>query len=96
MCHSGSFKLMLLLPLAANWMDLEIIILSEVSQTVKQKHHMISFYMESKKKEKTCTNELIGRTETDSQTLKTNLWLPNQTGWGEGWTKSFGIHICTL
>ena len=24
------------------WMDLEIIVLSEVSQTVKDKHHMIS------------------------------------------------------
>ena len=27
---------------AATWMDLEIIILSEASQTVKDKHHMIS------------------------------------------------------
>ena len=29
------------MPLAATWMDLEIIILSEVSQTVKDKHHMV-------------------------------------------------------
>ena len=29
------------------------------------------------------TNELICRKETDSQTLKTNLWLPKGTG-GEG------------
>ena len=28
---------------AATWMDLEIIILSEVSQTEKDKYHMISF-----------------------------------------------------
>ena len=27
---------------AATWMDLEIIILSEISQTEKDKHHMIS------------------------------------------------------
>ena len=27
---------------AAMWIDLEIIILSEVSQTVEDKHHMIS------------------------------------------------------
>ena len=30
------------MPLAATWMDLEIIILSEVSQTKKDKYHMIS------------------------------------------------------
>ena len=29
--------------LAATWMDLEIIILSEVSQTKKDKYHLISF-----------------------------------------------------
>ena len=32
-----------ILPLAATWMDLEIIILSEVSQTEKYKCHLISF-----------------------------------------------------
>ena len=30
------------MPCAAAWMDLEIIILSEVSQTEKDKYHMIS------------------------------------------------------
>ena len=30
-----------IMPSAATWMDLEIIILSEVSQTVKDKQHMI-------------------------------------------------------
>ena len=29
------------MPFAATWMDTEIIILSEVSQTVKEKHHII-------------------------------------------------------
>ena len=32
-----------IMPLAATWMDLEIIILSEGSQTEKDKYHMISF-----------------------------------------------------
>ena len=30
------------MPFAVTWMDLEIIILSEISQTEKDKHHMIS------------------------------------------------------
>ena len=30
------------MPFAATWMDLEMIILSEVSQTEKDKYHMIS------------------------------------------------------
>ena len=32
-----------IMPFAATWMDLDIIILSEVSQTEKDKYHMISF-----------------------------------------------------
>ena len=30
-----------IMPFAATWMDLEIIILNEVSRTEKDKHHMI-------------------------------------------------------
>ena len=34
-------------PFAATWMDLEIIILNEASQTEKDKYHMISLILES-------------------------------------------------
>ena len=38
------------MPFAATWMDLEIIILSEVNQTEKNKHHMVSFICGIQKK----------------------------------------------
>ena len=52
------------MPFAATWMDLDIVILSEVSQTEKDKYHMIlricGIY-------KNGTNELIYKTEIKSQ-----------------------------
>ena len=33
-----------IMPFAATWMDLEIIILSEVSQTEKDKYHMLTHW----------------------------------------------------
>ena len=38
------------MPFAATWMDLETIILCEGSQTEIDKYHMISIYVESKKR----------------------------------------------
>ena len=55
-------KLMLF---SATWMDIEIIILSEVSQAEKDKYHMISLINGILKND---TNELIYKTEIDSQT----------------------------
>ena len=79
------------MPFAASWMDLEIIILSEVSQTVKHKHHMVSLVCGILKKKKKDTNEFICRTEAEPLTL-TNLWLPKGTGGGrEGWTGGLGL-----
>ena len=54
-----------IIPSAAIWMDLEIVILSEVRQTEKEKYHMISFIWRVLKND---TNELIYKTNTDSQT----------------------------
>ena len=39
-----------IMPFAATWMDLETILLSEVSQTVNDKHHMISLIHGIKKR----------------------------------------------
>ena len=49
---------------AATWMDLEMIMLSEVSQT-KTNITLYHLYVESKKND---TNELVYKTEIDSQT----------------------------
>ena len=38
------------MPFAATWMDLEIMILSEVSQTEKDKYHDIAYMQNLKKK----------------------------------------------
>ena len=59
-------------------MALEIIILSEVHRKEKDKS-MISLTHEIFKKD---TNEFSYKTEEDSQTYKTNSWLPKGKGRG--------------
>ena len=51
-------------------MDIEIIILSEVSWTEKDKYHDIPYLGNWKKSD---INELVYKAETDSQGSKTNL-----------------------
>ena len=51
------------MPFAATWMDLETVILSEVSQTEKDKYHDITYMWNLKKNH---TNEPIYRTEIES------------------------------
>ena len=53
------------MPFAAMWMDLKIVILSEVSHTEKDKYHIISLTCGILKYD---INELIYKTEIDSQT----------------------------
>ena len=59
-----------IMPYAAIWMDLEFVILSEISQKVRHKHHMLSLiYGIQKKTTKKDTSELIYRLEIDPQTF---------------------------
>ena len=53
-----------IMPFAAMWMDLETILLSKISQTEKDKHHMTSHICEILKDD---TNELVYKTEVESQ-----------------------------
>ena len=79
------------MPFAATWMQLEIIILSEVNQKEKDKYHDITY----KCNLKYGTNEPICKTETDSQTQRTDLWLPRCRGRGMDW-KGVGVGRCKL
>ena len=66
--YSSAIKKNEILPFAVIWMNIEIVILSEVSQ--RQTSYII--YMWNLKND---TNELIYKTETNSQTERTNSWL---------------------
>ena len=57
-------------------MDPEVIILSEVSQTEKDKNYMISLTCGILKN----TNKFIYKAETDSKIQKANLWLSKDRG----------------
>ena len=50
-----------ILPFATEWMDLETIMLSEISQSEKDNYHVISLICESNEQ-----NKLINKIETDS------------------------------
>jgi len=65
-------------------MDLEIIILSEVSQKEKDKYHDITYVWNLKYD----TNEHIHEIETDSQTYRTNVLV---MGEGEWWREGLGV-----
>ena len=53
-----------IMPFAATWMDLERVILNEVSQTEKEKYDIL--YMQNLIRND--TNELVYETERESQT----------------------------
>ena len=82
------------MPFAETHMDLEGIMLSEISQTENGKYCMsLVTCMWNLKYD---TNKPICETETDSQTQRADLWLPRgkegsrRTGW------QFGVGRCKL
>ena len=77
--YYSAIKTNKIMPFAITWMQLE------VSQKEKDKYHMISLIY--KIFLKYYTNEPIYKTETDSQTQRTYLWLPRQRGLGEEWSE---------
>ena len=79
------------MPVAATWVDLEIITLSK-SKKKRQISYSITYMWNLKNN----TNEFIYKTEIDSQKQKTNLWLPKEKGGGGGINQEFGINIYTL
>ena len=74
-------------------MQLEILILSAVSQKKNVKIPYGITYMENLKYG---TNEPIYRTETDSQILRKDLWLPRGVRRGSGMDWEFGVYSSEL
>ena len=76
------------MPFAAQWMDLEIIILREVSQAEKDKYHMISFIC-----------GIYNATQMNLQTKQKQTHryreetcgCPGKEGFGDGWIGSLGL-----
>ena len=75
------------MPFAAMWMDLEMVILNEISQ---KSSYGISYGQNLNYD----TNELTYK--IDSQTQKIDLWLPRVRGDGEQMDSEFGISRCKL
>ena len=73
-----------IIPFAGTQMDLEIIILRKCMYICiiilrERQIYNITYMWNLKKND---TNELIFKTKTDSQTQRTNLWLPRERGVG--------------
>ena len=67
-------KIFFLKLVVATWIDLEIIVLSKVGQTEKDKYSSFLWNL------KISTNGVIYKTKTVLQTDKTNFWLPKGKG----------------
>ena len=69
-----------IMPFTATWMQLEIFILSEISQKKKDKYHLLTLMWNLKYG----TNESIYRTKTYSHIWRTDLQLPRGREEGPG------------
>ena len=68
-----------LLPLATVWMELESIMLNEISQAVKDKYHDLTYKWNLINKQ-TSEQNRIGDMEIENELKVTGGW-----GWGCGW-----------
>ena len=84
--HYSATKKNDIMPLAATWMDLEIIILNEVSQRWT---NIIRYCLYSESKKKKDTNELIYKTEN-------KVMVTKGEGWQGGISWQFGTDIYTM
>ena len=62
---------------------------SHTKRSKSDRERQIPYYITYMGDLKHDTNELIY--ETDSQTERTDLWLPRGRGAGEGWTGNLGL-----
>ena len=69
------------MPFAATWMELKILILSEISQKEKDKYHMILHIW----------NLIHGTNEKKTMDLENRLVVAKAEGEGVGWTGSLGL-----
>ena len=85
--HYSNIRKKKIMPFAATWMDLEIAILSEVSQTEKDKYHILLLICGTLKYN---TNELIYKTEMDLYRKQCYGYQMEQQ-WGREITGSLGL-----
>ena len=71
MGYYSAIKKNKIMPFAATWMQIETLILSEISQKEKDEYHMISHIWNLIYG----TNEPIYSKETNSWTWRTDLWM---------------------
>ena len=88
--HNGilkSHKKNEIMPFAATWLRVEILILSEVSQKEKNKYHMISLMWNLK-----CgTSESIYKNRNRLTDMENRLVVAKGEGEGAGWAGSLGL-----